>query len=530
MSKFSLNTALARLENKLRQLARRGESQSSIFAFRAPNCESVKHIIKKPHSPISVLNDDVLLHIFYIHRLHIELQDDSEDDRYGAEHLYWDHQRWWYKLAHVSRRWRRVILAAPSLLDLHLVCTYGMPVADMLAHPPLAPLPLTIFYWFNSNMTLKEEDEKGALLALSRRDRVHRIALYMRSSELERLFVAMDGQFPVLEHLRVISLSSGVALPRTFEAPNLYHGNFVRVAFPIQCPQSTPTGLVSLQIRGIPSSAYFPPSYILASLSLMPQLETLCIMFDNRDADPVRDTAITSHATLPNLRKFEFRGVNAYLEELCAWMTAPVLSVLRVEFFNQHTFAVPHLLSFMQTSENLQSHAVMLDCGTNSVSLLVCGSPQLRTRNYPFKLQDLNIHPFQISSALWILDALSPVLSLTEQVSLVVDGGERSVWYDQVDRTQWHGLFRSFNNVRKLYVKTTLVRGLGLGHSLCTEDGKQPPELLPNLEEVICTEKHDEEGFIPFIIEREAVGRPVRLRLESGMSWSWYSEFHTPDI
>jgi hypothetical protein len=176
------------------------EPQDSIVTFRAPNRERAKQIIKKRaplvHSPISVLNDDVLLHIFYIHRLHIGT--DLENDWYEPGYLGCDRQRWWYKLIHVSRRWRSVILDAPSLLDLHLVCTRGVPVADMLAHSP--PLPLTIVYWFDSYTgTMTAEDEEGAFLALSHRDRVHNIAICMPSWELEKLFVVMDEQFPILE-------------------------------------------------------------------------------------------------------------------------------------------------------------------------------------------------------------------------------------------------------------------------------------------------------------------------------------------
>jgi hypothetical protein len=506
MSKFSITTTLAHLENKLRRGARRRESQNSMFAFRAPNFEPVKYIIKKPYSPISVLNDDVLLHIFYIHRLHIE----DEDDTYG---VFWDRQRWWYKLAHVSRRWRDVILAAPSILDLHLLCTSGVPVADMLAHSPT--LPLTICYRcgpFNG-YTMTAEDVNGTLFALSHRDRVHRIALYMPSSELEKLFVAMDGQFPILERLNIVSLIPGVTLPRTFGAPNLSHGELKRVALSIQCPlfTGTSTGLVSLRLRDIPRSGYFPPSNMLTSLSLMPQLETLWIGFNcpvrSRD---VRDTATIVQVTLPNLREFRLWGVRAYLEGLCARITAPVLSVFGVEFFNQLTFAVPRLLSFMQTSENLQFHALKLVCGTHYVCLQ--GVPQLGTWKYPLKLRILCRHlDWQISSAIQILDALSPVLSVVEQFTLFVNGDESSKWHNEIDRTQWRGLLRSFSNVKVLRARTQGVGGHGLGHALRTEDGEQALELLPNLEEVICNKNDDENAFTPFINEREAVGRPVRI-------------------
>ena len=37
---------------------------------------------------MSVLNDDVLLHVFYIHQLHIE-----DKDKYGIGYPFWDRQR-----------------------------------------------------------------------------------------------------------------------------------------------------------------------------------------------------------------------------------------------------------------------------------------------------------------------------------------------------------------------------------------------------------------------------------------------------
>ncbi|KAI0276410.1 hypothetical protein BGY98DRAFT_986246, partial [Russula aff. rugulosa BPL654] len=49
---------------------------------------------------------------------------------------YWVEERWWYRLAHVCQRWRNLILGSATYLGLCLVCTYGTPVADMLAHSP----------------------------------------------------------------------------------------------------------------------------------------------------------------------------------------------------------------------------------------------------------------------------------------------------------------------------------------------------------------------------------------------------------
>jgi F-box-like len=519
MSRFLITTGARRASGDA------GEAPKLYVRICTLNCESVNHIVKKPlpleHSPISVLNDDVLLHIFYIYRLH-SIRDKS--DKYVFGYPFSDEQRWWYKLVHVSRRWRRVILDAPSLLDLHLVCTRGVPVADMLAHSP--PLPLTIVYWLRgpSRGKLGKEEENGALLALSHRDRVRRIALDMSLQELKKLFVAMDGEFPILERLNIDSSLPGVTLPREFRAPNLYHGDLMHVSLPVQCPLLTSTGLVSLQLRDIPRSVYYPPSYILASLSQMSQLETLWIKFQYPDPrHDIRDTATTSHATLPNLREFEFWGVSAYLEGLCAWMTAPVLSFFSVHFFNQLTSPIPCLLSFMQTSQNLQIRAVVLDCGMDYVSVGLCAT-QLTAQNvahwkkYRFNLGILRMDlDSPILCAIRIFDTFSPVLSLVEQVTLIVDGDELEVsqQHDEVDRTLCPRLHRIFRNVTKLRVAMEQVRGQGLGNLLCTKDGDLPLELLPNLEEVSYSGSDDENAFGPFINEREALDRPVRLTLQS---------------
>ena len=64
----------------------------------------------------------------------------DDDERLHAGKKGWA----WYKLAHVCQRWRILILASASYLDIAsaLVCTPGPPVADMLAHSP--PIPLII--------------------------------------------------------------------------------------------------------------------------------------------------------------------------------------------------------------------------------------------------------------------------------------------------------------------------------------------------------------------------------------------------
>ncbi|KAH9956824.1 hypothetical protein BGW80DRAFT_234690 [Lactifluus volemus] len=215
------------------------------------------------HPPIDILNDDVLLHIFHLYQLS---DPDECEDKNGMLNFTWDHQRWWYKLAHVCRLWRNLILESPSRLNLHLYCTHGVPVADMLAHSP--PLPLTIYYpGWKSEAT----DRSGILLALSHRDRVRHIYLSM-ARHMWTFVAAMDHQFPILERMYIHSLTE-VDLPSTFQAPNLRHLQLSTASVPTQSSLLTTTaaGLVSLSLLNISASepVYLPPSYILTRLSLM---------------------------------------------------------------------------------------------------------------------------------------------------------------------------------------------------------------------------------------------------------------------
>jgi hypothetical protein len=250
----------------------------------------------------------------------------------------------------------------------------------------------------------------------------------------------------------------------------------------------------------------------------MPQLEALSIEFMYSIPNPdFSDTEGTSHVTLPNLREFAFWGGTAYLEDLCAWMATPVLSVFHVHFFALSTLIIPHVLSFMQTSEGFRFHPIKLTYDRDSIHLQ--GDPQPSGLD-PFSLRaPFHYFDWDMSTGIQIFDALSPLLSVAERVTLIVTC-HRPSWGCDVNRTQWRGLLRPFSNVKVLGVLTD-DRSYGLGHSLRTEDGEQPLELLPNLEEVMYSGSDDENAFTPFINEREAMGHPVHLTLQSRSFWSW---------
>jgi hypothetical protein len=92
----------------------------------------------------------------------------------------------------------------------------------MLAHSP--PLPLTVDYTSKDGITA--EDEEGLLLALEQRHRVRHLRLNLPVQNLQKLVMAIDEEFPILEYLIVsppTKDSTVLMLPETLQAPHLRH-------------------------------------------------------------------------------------------------------------------------------------------------------------------------------------------------------------------------------------------------------------------------------------------------------------------
>ena len=196
----------------------------SIFKFTPPRCSEV------PVISIYVFSDELLLRIFY-HSQPFLLDEDGADDDDTLEVKKWDSERWWYKLAHVCRKWRHLVFASASHMGLSIVCSYGTSVTAILTHLP--SLPLIIDYG-DEGRGVTFDDEEGILLALRNHLLVRRIRICMSSSGLQRLIVAMDGEFPILEHLYIKSLTdddSGLSFPETFKAPQLRHFRLRNIAY-----------------------------------------------------------------------------------------------------------------------------------------------------------------------------------------------------------------------------------------------------------------------------------------------------------
>jgi len=384
----------------------------------------------------------------------------------------------------------------------------------MLVHSP--PLPLTVDYHDEDGITA--EDEEGLMLALEQRNRARHLRLSLTVGNLQKLVMAIDGEFPILEYLIVTSPmgdSTVLMLRETLQAPRLKHLALTGFTCPIG-PRLHPTavGLVTLYLQLDHPSAYFQPNILLQWISFMPQLEVLAISFlfavPNREVErQLTHTPITTPVTLSNLRSFRFQGVSAYLEAIVSRITTPHLETLQIYFFEQLTFSVPRLVQFINTTETPRFNSAVLYFTDKRIDVAI----YLRgAKVYVFLVNVSGLHlDWQVSSMAQILNPLSQVFSPVEHLIFRHKvHSQSSEEHNEVDRIEWRKLLRSFNNVKTLRVEDRLIEGLSC--CLRLEDGELPLELLPELQRLTYVGSSDAGvAFTSFIDARQNIGRPVTL-------------------
>jgi hypothetical protein len=468
-----------------------------------------------PHTTsIHILDDYSLLNIFYLYRPFLlgEGQDVTIRYRGGVQ---WVGERWWYRLAHVCQRWRNLILGSASYLGLCLVCTYGTPVADMLAHSP--PLPLVIDY---DDTDITAEDEEAIILALAERNRVQRIRFNIPVLKLQKLIMAIDGEYPILEYLILVDPPEDkrtvLILPETLQIPHLRH-LAINCSVPVRYPLlGTAAGLVQLGLALYHPSTYFQPTVLLQSLSLMPQLEILLIFFHfpvPRDVERqlMRTPIMMTHVTLPNLRIFALQAVSAYSEAVLSRITASRLEVFQICYPKQLTFSIPRLLQFMGRTESLRFDRAEFHFYSERVYVEVNPlEAKMPVAAFFIKVDCWHLD-WQVSSVAQIFNALSQIFSAVEHLTLAHKvHSQSSEEHNEVDRTEWRKLLRSFSNVKTLRIEDGLVRELS--RCLPLEGGEHPLEVLPELQELTYSGSTDaDDAFTPFIDARQSAGRPITL-------------------
>ena len=401
-----------------------------------------------------------------------------------SEEQSWNLERWWYKPLHVCRKWRNLILTSPTRLDLHLVCTYGVPVEAMLSHSP--PLPLIIYYPAIPT-NISAADEESAVFALQQHERVHRVHVAASTTVLCNFFKAMNCEFPMLESLFLhLSTESraGLELPEKLLAPLLHHLTLSNISLPIQSQLLRQAeGLITLRLWNAPASSEFNPAHLVAQLVGMSHLEVLMVQFytpipKRRFEILAQPTAIT----LPSLKLLAFRGGSTYLEGILTQLNAPLLSTLEIEFFNQLTFNLGGLHQFVHTTGNFKFRSTEIHFDKEFVSVIMALHPE-RADSHLF-LVKVKCRPlgWQAACASQICHALEPVLAGVERLTLALHKDGSVLRQDEIDIEKWHGLLRTFAGAQSLRLSGSLVGDLF--RSLQLDEEKLPLDLLPKLREL----------------------------------------------
>ena len=389
----------------------------------------------------------------------------------------------------------------------------------MLAHKPSFPFIIDVLHTYDSTREdTNPKDNEDVLLALQHRDRVRRIRMQITNPDLEPLIMAMDGVFPRLEYLVITPPTehfTSLTLPSTFHAPHLRHLMLLDTRFPIASPSlATPAGLVTLSLRWSNISTFLLPDELLQRLSLVPRLEMLQIsldfpVFDDNVEKQMSHAPIMTDVALPNLRNFAFEGDTAYFEALLPWMTVPLLEKLNLMFFREHTFHAPHLLQLLTVAASPRFSFADLTFYDEFLSLTAYsrGSAGL---SFSVLYLDKGTYHHQIDSAVQLFSSLGTLFSAVEYLTLGYNRSSGSEVQDaDSDRTRWHKLLRAFPNVKSLRIED---RHTGeLSRSLHLDHGEPPVDLLPQLKNLLASDKGVVDIFYPFADARQKAGCPVSL-------------------
>jgi hypothetical protein len=421
----------------------------------------------------------------------------------------WNRRSGWFTLAHVCRKWRRIMLASTSRLDLSLVIIAKNPGhIKTIFTPRLPPLPIRIDYEYG---TSTYNDLGRMVAALKHRDRVRGIVFKGPDEHLEKLFKAMKFPFPTLDRLEICHSCGDLKLPPTFlrgSAPRLRRLKLSTVLFAsISRLLSSATALVELSLNIDTIIGPSPAESLVGYLQAMPCLRWFALTLREGyspakiQAHPMKGETVVP---LPKLTFLHFCGHQAFLDALLAGLAAPSLQAFDIELLDNNMPSFCHLGRFI-TDIEAEYHAfrlVSLSEGSFCLSLV--------TRSEC--LEDLNPHfRFYSRDIMQIANALSPKLAAVEELLL-----------DYVDKpcasTPWRSFLELFCSIKILRLHRRIA--VNIAHSLPQGLG-EPEAVLPSLEEIELRyfrshvaedqRRSDLAAFEPFVVTRQQAGIPVKI-------------------
>ena len=442
--------------------------------------------------PIDVLPDDVLLEIFDVY-----LRGKPAIEA-------------WQLLVHVCHRWRTLVFQSPRHLNLQLYCTPTTPTRDTLDFWPALPLII-------KGSMARSSFTDNIVAAFGPSNRVCEVDLWgLAGLKLEKVLAAMQVPFPELTDLRLWSNDqideTPPVIPDSFlgrSAPRLRHFELDGIPFPgLPNLLWSATHIVYLRLINIPHSGYISPEAMVALLYALSNLESLTLGFRSPQSRPdweSRRLPPPKRSILPTLRKFRFKGVTEYLEELVTRIDTPQLDHMDMTFFNQIDFYFPRLAQFINCTPTLRLRTgdeahVRFNDRTVSVTLRNC------TSSFDGLLIYISCREpdWQLSSIEQVCNSSLHPLSVVEDL-YIEHGYWQLVWKnDAIDNTQWLQLLLPFTAAKNLYLSkefapdiTTVLQELA---------GGRTTEVLPSLQNIFV------EGLEPSGPLQKNIGKFVAAR------------------
>jgi hypothetical protein len=249
---------------------------------------------------------------------------------------------------------------------------------------------------------------------------------------------------------------------------------------------------------------------MVTALSVLTRLEHLVIHFKSPQSSPDQNSRChppQARNLLPVLTHFTFDGVSEYLEVLMAWIDAPLLDKLMINFSYQLIFDTPQLTRFIirtpmsKAHSDSKAHVEFYDWVV-MVTLL----------NEAFTLGILcNETDLQLSSLAQVCSLSFPstlILAVEHLYILSLQWEPR--WQDDIENDQWLELFLPFTAVRCLYIDSKFKPQVAYA---LQELGERVADVLPALENLFFLEEP-----LPSEPVQEAIGQFVATRQLAGQT------------
>jgi hypothetical protein len=366
-------------------------------------------------------------------------------------------------------------------------------------------------------------------------NRVCEIGLYLTSSQLQILAIAMQEQFPALIHLKLGFINHDVnpdpdpapALPDGFlggSAPCLQTLELDSIPFPA-LPKLllTATDLVQLNLWRIPHSGYLAPETIVTGLAVMANLESLSIGFEPSTFLPDLENRRPPPSTriiLPSLTRLAFQGVVEYLEDLVAQIDAPMLNTALITFYRL-IFDIPQVAQFMRRTTRFQvPDEAHLDLDYHGVQ--VGSIPPTCQWGIPVDEMSgfrISVLPGELvqwhSSLAQFFTSILPFIYMVKHVYMYGPRQLSRQWQVNIDNIQWLEILDPLTALESLYLSKVFAQRIA--PALQKLVGGRATEVLPTLQNLYLERLMPwgpiQEGIEKFVAARQLSGHPMTVSL-----------------